>query len=425
MIGKPFSEIVWSDLQQLIAAGREEDDRIEFKNSFKGQDDYAALNDKQRQVALDSIARESLAFLNTRGGDIIIGIDECEGPTPAAAALRPVKSPGDAAERIARGLAALIEPAQTNITVRGLTDPLDPTRGVVLVRVEASVRAPHRSKRTLECFARRGSESVPMAMDEIQDLTVNRTRIRLEQMELIDHQFADFKAGRSEHRDLGNEVFHVRVVVVPLLEQFFEIDETFLGAFANKDLAYYSGNGNRIINDVAFRGLYSRWVPVLRGRKQESFQEYGGHPANKDFQYVRKIVKESGTCLFDYAVDSHFDGEDASLHAEWVTGFFAQIAQNLTSLAKVRPSAFPCTVRVGIRSKGNMHLGYGDGMWAEKKPIPQDTFFPPDFLLRSEADLDAFFQQMQIDLFSLINVAEDEPYSLTNPIEQGSVAVTA
>lgn len=214
MIPRPLAEIAWADIQRLVDLGREEDDNIEFKNSFKGSDDYAALNEKQRQQVLDSISREAVAFLNTRGGDIIIGIDESGGARPAAAAIVPVKDPAGAADRISRSLSALIEPAQTNITVRGISNPHNAAEGVVVARIQPSIRAPHRSRRTLECYARRGSESVPMAMDEIQDLTINRTRLRLEQLEFVNHQFEDFRSGKLEHRDLGNEVFHIRTVMI-------------------------------------------------------------------------------------------------------------------------------------------------------------------------------------------------------------------
>jgi len=414
MIPRPLPEITWTDIERLVELAREEDDTIEFKQSFKGENDYASLNDKQRQQALDAIAREAIAFLNTRGGDTIIGIEEQEGPRPAAARISPVQNPVDAADRIARGLSALIEPAQTNITVRGLVGPENAAEGVVIVRVQASVRAPHRSKRTLECYARRGSESVPMPMDEIQDLTINRTRLRLEQLEFLDHQFEDFREGRLEHRDLGDEVLHVRTVAIPLLEQSFTVDEALLNALGNKNPVFYDLNGRATQNDVAFRSLYSRWHPILRGKKQEYFDQYREEQFS-DFQCARKVVKESGACIFDYAVDSHFDSTVPLVHAEWVIGYFGQVIQNLRDLSAIRPGAFPCVIRIGIRSAGDMHLAFGSGMWAGKKQFPQGTFYLPDFNLASTDDLDDFFRQVQIDLYSLVNMQLESTYSLVKP----------
>jgi hypothetical protein len=411
MIPKALVDLEWSDIEELIELAREEDDQIEFKSSFKGQDDYTALNDNQRQHAVDSLVREVIAFLNTRGGDVIVGIGESDGPRPTAASIHPIKAAAETANRVERGLAALVEPAQTNISVRGIVKPENGSEGVLIVRVEPSIRAPHRSKRTLDCYARRGSESVPMAMDEIQDLTINRTRLRLEQMEFIDQQFHDFVVGKSEHRDLGDELVHVRTAVIPLLDQAFTINDALLGALGNRNPAFYSHNGRAIQNDVAFRGLYSQWRPVLRGRKQESFDQHGG----TDFLYARKVVKESGVCIFDFAADSHWESETASVHIEWLIGYFAQIVENMRALFKTHPAAVPCTARVGIRARGSIDLAYGDGMWASKKPIPEDVFFLPDFIIGSPADLETFFQQTQIDLYSLINVSQDDPYTLIKP----------
>lgn len=414
MISKPLADIEWSDIERLVELSREEDDRIEFKSSFKGELDYGALNDNQRQKVLDALVREVIAFLNTRGGDVLIGIEETDGPRAAAASIQPIKNPTDAADRVARGLAALIEPAQTNVSVRGLACPNDSSEGVLIIRVEPSVRAPHRSKRTLECLARRGSESVPMAMDEIQDLTINRSRLRLEQLEFLDRQFADFLAGRSEHRDLGEQLVHVRTVVIPLLEQSFTIDDPLLAALGNRDPIFYSSRGEESRNDVAFRGLRSQWRPVLRGRKQEDYDEGNGDVAD-DFQYARKVVKESGVCVFDYAASSNWDSKGASVHADWILGYFAHVAENLRALFQLRPAALPCTVRVGVRSRGSIDLAIGEGMWGARKPMPQDVFFFPDFIIRSSSDLDGFFQQAQIDLFSLVNMHQENPYTLHKP----------
>jgi hypothetical protein len=414
LIERQFSEVTWEDLERLVESGREENDTIEFKRSFKGSEDYAALTDKGREQALDALAREAIAFLNTRGGDIIIGVAETSGLHPKAEALTPVQNPADAADRISRGLSALVEPAQTNINVRAIRDPSDSKRGAILLRIRPSVRAPHRSRRTLECYARRGSESVPMAMDEVQDVTINRNRLRLEQLEFIGHQFTDFLGGKAENRDLGLEVFHIRTVLAPLVEQNVSVGPETTGSMGNKNPVYYDENGKGRQNDVAFRNLYSQWKPILRGKKQEAYDEYT-NTEGIDFLYARKVVKESGVCIFDYAARSHYDRKDtATVHSEWIIGYFAEVAEIIRAVAAIRPNLLPAVIRVGLRSIGSVHFEYGTDMWPSRSVIPNDVFFFPDFPIASIEELDSFFEQSQVDLFSLLNIAEDHPYSLTD-----------
>lgn len=415
MIPAGFQELGWHDIQRLIETAREEDDTIEFKSAFKTGDDYLAFNEAQRERSLDSLAREVLAFLNTRGGDVIVGLTEAQNGPPVAAEISKIKNAQETADRVARALAAVIEPAQTNIAVRAISDPEDAANGVIVIRVQPSVRAPHRSKRTRECYSRRGSESVPMAMDEIQDVTINRTRLRLEQSELLDNQFADFLDGRVEHRQFSGQFVHVRAVLQPILEQVITVDDELLLRLGNVDQPYYEQSGQSRVNDVAFRQLYHAWRPILRGQKREYYDEFV-ETSHTDFQFAAKRVKESGILSFDYAVSSHFDGlENPLVHFEWLAGFFAQICANIAAICEFKPTVLPATIRVGFRAAGEMRMNYGSGMWSQNYEIPAGIFFPPDFTIDQQSDLAVFFRQIQIDLFSIFNVRLDQPYSLTPP----------
>lgn len=415
MIPGQLQQLTWDDVQRLVDVAREEDDTIEFKSAFKGGDDYLALNETQRERSLDAVAREVLAFLNTRGGDVVVGLREAENGAPIATEISAVKNVQETADRLARGLAAVIEPAQTNIAVRAISDPTDQTNGVLIIRVRPSIRAPHRSKRTRECYSRRGTESIPMAMDEIQDVTINRARLRLEQSELLQNQFTDFLDSRSDHQVLSGQFIHIRAVVQPILEQTIAITDQLLSGLGNVSPPYYDQFGRQHTNDVAFRELYQAWKPILRGQKREHFYEHIT-TAYTDFIYAAKRLKESGIISFDFAASSHFDQREFPMvHFEWLVGFFAEICANVRTLSGLKPTLLPATVRVGIHASGDMRLNSGSGMWAQTYRVPAGIVFPPDFTIDRGDDFSDFFRQIQMDVFSLINVRLDSPFSLEAP----------
>ena len=77
-----------------------------------------------------------------------------------------------------------------------------------------------------------------MAMDEVQDLTINRTRQRLEQTELLGNQFVDFLERRSDHQVFSGNFIHVRVVLQPILEQTITISDQLLNTLGNANPPY-------------------------------------------------------------------------------------------------------------------------------------------------------------------------------------------
>lgn len=411
MIPAELSTICWADIEGLIAVGREEDDAIEFKRSFKGSDDYLALGDRLKEQALDAIAREAIAFLNTRGGDIVIGLRDAGGAHPRAEAITPIKNPQETADRLARGLSAVIEPAQTNLSVRALSSPDDPKTGIVIVRARASLRAPHRSKRTLEAFARRGSESVPMAMDEIQDLTLYRTRIRTEQLDLLDRQFIDFRQGRSGQHVFPSPVFQIMATVLPFAEQDLEIEDTVLAAFNRRPPSVVRADGTVEHLDVAFRGLTGRWRPMLRGKKREDLYSHETR-SGEEIQFSSKRVNQNGMLTFEYAVARHGEGGEARIYLGWLIGFLAQVTDDLAELAKIRPATLPATLRLAVRADGIVYLISGARYWETANQLPSGFVAVPDFSISTLEDLNSFFEYAQLDLLSLCELDGPAPYSL-------------
>jgi hypothetical protein len=254
-----------------------------------------------------------------------------------------------------------------------------------------------------------------MAMDEVQDLTLIRSRIRLEQLDLLDRQFADFKEGRAEHRYLGDHIFHIRTVAFPHTEQSIKIDDGIMDAVRNRIPVLYDIHGRGQQHDLAFRDLYSRWRPILRGKKQESFETYEGRATEfATPHYAAKILKESGICIFDYAqlADLH---ETPGTYSQWVLGYLAEVCESLRELWRLIPSLVPATVRIGVRAKGEVAVAYPHGWSDGIASLPERISFLPDTTVSSGAELAELFRQVQIDFFALLNLDLSEPYTLTPP----------
>lgn len=403
MIPAKLNELDWSHLEALVTAGREEDDTIEFKRGFKGGDDFSSLTDPQKAAALESLGREVVAFLNTRGGDVVVGIREEAGDTPRASTLEPIANAAMTADRVARGLASLIEPAQTNLVVRAIESPGEEGGGVLVIRVLPSLRAPHRLRRSKECYARRGSESVPMAMDEVQDLTLQRSRLRLEQQELLDRQFVGFDRSDADYVHLTDPIVHLRTVVLPFLNQELSLRSEVLAAFAGQSKPYRGPEGRDTINDVVFRDLHYAWKPILRGRATQSFVSRDSVTQGETFLFARKSVKNNGVVSWEYA-SRYYENDSLTAHFPWWVGYLASICADIERLAAFVPTILPMTLRVGFRCAGQHFLVTGPRMFQEAHELPNQVSYLPDFAMNDLSDLAGFFEQAQEDLLSLAGI---------------------
>lgn len=410
MIGKQLSSVEWTDIGNLVAFCTPESDALEFKSSFKGSADLTTLNDRQRDDAIDALTREVIAFLNTRGGDLIIGIDET--PNGGAANIVGIVDPQGTAERLSRAISALIEPAQTNVTFRAIYDPEDPDRGVLLIRVRASLRAPHRSKRVKECYVRRGTECVPMPMDEIQDITLNRAMLRQERRDLVDRQFLDFREGRIDHHDMPTPILRCRFLAVPMLEQYVEI-EPILAYLTTSGTHYYDPTGKKASNDVAFRDATGRWRPILRGMLQEN--TYSAKDGDKThFQLTSRRMKTSGLIQFDYAI-TFFDEGKPSFYNEWLVGFFADCCSALEAATQSNRQLLPATVHIGIAATGGISMITGSRMWTQHHAFHDQVVELPEFVVNGLQDLDEIFKQLQVDMASMAGRTPSPVYSRIPP----------
>lgn len=410
MIPKPLSEIAWADIEALRDSGREEDDTIEFKSSFSGGSDYLDFSDSKRVKAIEGIAREAVAFLNGRGGDIIIGVREASNDHPKIEEITPVQNIDQTVARLEQSLSALIEPTQSILRLRAVREKDGDIGGVIIVRCLASLRAPHRFSPTKECYIRRGRSSVPMPMDEVQDVTLNRASLRSERNSTLDGQFEDISGTQFGLQTLSRDRSHFRICYISDTTTQVDLDRDTLAEFRGSDLTV--SNGKRSMrNDVAFEGLSYNWKPDLRGRVIEHFGQYG----DDEFHYVRKSIKNSILMKCDFALNHRYTENGMNrkvVNLQWLIGFFANGLHSMRSVLSRNVRLSNGVVRVAAYFSDGQHLAFGERMWGTPHVFPVGLTQIPDFTVSGPESFNEIFQQVQKDICEIVGVESPEPFSL-------------
>ena len=184
----PLDSLNLSDVQDLVDRQVEEGPRLEFKRGFAthdGRPDRWMLNQTSiGNIARDDIAKEVVAFANAYGGVIVIGVDETEdNPKRARSIFEPqIPQVSNCVERLAQALRSVIDPPIAMLELRALES--EDGNGVVVVRVGASSSAPHGVGRPPNAYVRRGNNSEPLTMRDMQSMFYER-RSRLERISQI------------------------------------------------------------------------------------------------------------------------------------------------------------------------------------------------------------------------------------------------
>lgn len=409
MIRKDLDDLSEDDLKQLCVASRAEDERIEFKQSFTGGTDFCSMTDPQRDRAIDSLAREVTAFLNGKGGDLVIGVKENEG---VAVELVPLQQVAEAAERLRRSLASRIEPAPRAMKIQSIAagGSMDGD-GYIVIRAESSIQAPHRVAKSKEFYIRSGTEAAPMNITEIQDLTLSVRTASDRINEKLQRELSTIRKSNANNRMFHGGGFQFRVVYTPLQSTQISLEGSTLAALTNVRPTFYSGQ-EATGNDVAFRSLGSNWRPVLRGKLIERLVEGAiDRPAG----YASKRIHSDGTVVFDWFVRYVPEGlNSVALHFEWYQGFLAEICHSLTTLRAINPGLNPGVLGLTIRTElhtGNLpHLLVGSSsMFQEQYPFPalERVHDLPYFAIHENEHLGAFFAQAQEDLLAIAGTSGD------------------
>lgn len=216
---KRLEDLAIEDIEELLGsadrAGCPENETVEFngplpENRDPGWPDNREITDYTKKRVL----KEVVALANTAGGHFFLGVTETKEKPPIAESIKPIPKCADLADRLKRSADGQIDPPIPGLKVAGVKT--DGDAGVVVFRVPQSRSAPHRLKLGMECYVRRGEESAPISMREIQDLTIHLSRRMDEIKRRFDRAHDDFLKWLYPDLDHPNGAIGLRVTAVPV-----------------------------------------------------------------------------------------------------------------------------------------------------------------------------------------------------------------
>jgi hypothetical protein len=174
-----LAEVSASEVLAVVQNEAAETLDFELKRTLpakKGVDPWM-MNGKLGDEAKDELAAEIIAFANTIGGTLIVGIDEDTATKRAKAPIYPVPRCKEAAARLHQALSDRVEPKLPLFECEGVITEADGTSGVIIMRTLESYLAPHRHTQNNHCYVRRNDRAEPMSMLEIQEMTRQKARL--------------------------------------------------------------------------------------------------------------------------------------------------------------------------------------------------------------------------------------------------------
>jgi hypothetical protein len=226
MIPKALTDVTADDLRRLLGGAWIEDEQLDFKVTIPhrdgdGRDPWrnapAPADRRIRDYGRDQLLAAVVAFANSYGGDLVVGVREVRNTQPGLAeAFDPLPDCEDAAHRLAQAATACIEPQLSSLQVRGIALEANGS-GAVILRTARSRTAPHRLTTNRECYHRVRHETLPMSMRQIQDLTFSVAR----GLEAVDRRLGGVGVGfrdwaQTINRPAQSRRLALRVAAVPL-----------------------------------------------------------------------------------------------------------------------------------------------------------------------------------------------------------------
>lgn len=296
--GKPLLDLTFSDLEKLCADGVAENEILEFKEDLafgEGGGEWQDRLPKDRHAKI-KLAKELVAFANANGGTLLLGVSESKDNR--ASALKPLCDAEDLKERLVQIVGEIVEPPIRSLKVTALLDS-GGNKGVLVFNVDKSLDRPHRvnmkqsqNSRHTEAYTRRGTNSEPMTMLEIQQLSVLRNREIDLVISRFDKMLEEMKEASIKY-SLEYTQYRYSFLAFPLFPMSVKLPE--MSCYTQGKVKLVSEQGTEVGNLIDYNANFFRASKVLGGRyHQFSMNATGG--------YIRFWWMKDGS--FKYFCDS-------------------------------------------------------------------------------------------------------------------------
>jgi hypothetical protein len=402
VLEKALETISKEDITALI--GWPEGETVEFNETLpgeKGRPDPWLSGEKVSRFAKDELFKEIVALTNSSGGHFFLGIEESTEQPPCALAIKPLPRCIDLAERLKRAAYSLIDPPIPGLNAVGIPTE-DDGSGVVVFRVPQSHVAQHRSS-DRHCYIRRGSESAPMSMRQIQDLTIHLSRRIDELRTKFERAHLNFS---SWFRRVGDGSIGFRATAVPVgtrlyIERVHPVADRIL-----RLRKFQATLGGMRIALVPFHRDDPVSQPVFRG-------------ARKVLQDTRGTTHFNASCDGVIEIKSRRDWTNRSGELEngfylvWIFDYVANLAESarvFASIAKVPECEYGITFEICCTNGAAdiplriMHPAGGEIGTMESPVLVEEPL--------SLGDRDALMSRVMCDIYNACHARLPEPPEL-------------
>ena len=339
---------------------------------------------KLGEYAKQNILKEVVAFANSEGGWLVLGLKETSDHPKRVKEVAPLPACYDLADALKRAAYDWIDPPLPSMQCRGIEIGTNDGEGVVVFRVPRSLAAPHRlykKDRTQDAYKRVSDESKPMRMREIQDLTLHiaRGQERIEREFNIAHE--RYFRYKPQHKQLLG--FNITLIC---LGGHIGVDRPYL----HDDLferIYTLGNQFKILNGRPFpigtidnhpTRLDDPIGPILRGGSKTWRATHPSYPLTpspltEDNSFITLGIFESGTVQL--SVKTTYN-DQPRICIRWIladTANSLRIADRVRTIGGIPDAEYAMEIELGY-DDASLQQNQSAAMWDKKLKFSEQRF---------------------------------------------------